>query len=653
LRALLPLAHPQIQVVDAADAQDAMQLVLDGRADAAAELQLFAHWRINDEGSGRLRTLATVAELPTQLQFAVSRELAGLVPLIDRALADIPADERQRLVRRWVAVDLAPRFPWRRHLPWLATAATALLLGAMATLWWMQRLRREVAQRRQAEARLRDVTRSVPGVVFQYISEPDGRLLQRYFSEGVADFLGEAVASAPSVFDAVLQRSSPEDAQRLSAARIASVTSGVPFKQTCRYDDPQRGTRWLHCEAVSRTLDGGRTAWTGVLVDVTGERALQGQLLDAVQSKNLFVASASHELRAPLQVITLALQRLGQGPLEEGQRQLWRMAHDASDALVLLIDDVLDLARLESGRLRLQPVPVVLAGLLGQIVEQHQLAAERRGLRLRLQLAPGLPERASLDAMRLRQLLANLIGNAIKYTPAGDVTVVAQLVDGGAGLQLAVRDTGIGIAAERQHALFEPFETLHLPGQPVVDRSTGLGLAICKRLVDAMGGHIGLRSQPGQGTEVHVWLPMTAVAVHDAPPGALLLVDDDPVSRLLMATMLRAEGFTVLEAADAMTALALWHLQPLAAVISDRHMPDLDGPTLLATVRDEARARGLAPPRAVLCTGDDAWGDSGTRGGPGPAVDLVLRKPVQVATLTAALGQLGVLAPLAANRVEA
>jgi two-component system sensor histidine kinase EvgS len=649
LRELLRSRYPDIRVVDASSDEQAMQMVVDGQADAAVEPKLSAHLRINSDPQGRLRPVATVSELPGQVQFAVARELAPLVPLIDRALADIPGAEKDRLLRRWVAVDLEPRFPWRRHLPWMLTAATALLLGVLATLWWMRRLKREVAQRRQAEQRLRDVTRSVPGVVFQYISEPDGRLLQRYFSEGVAAFLGDEVAGAASVFDAVLQRSSAEDVQRLLAARSASLASGAPFKQTCRYDDPRHGLRWLHCEAVSRALPAGRTAWTGVLVDVTGERALQGQLLDAVQAKNLFVASASHELRAPLQVITLALQRLGLGALDDAQRHVWRLANDASDALLLLIDDVLDLARLESGRLRLQPVPVVLATLLAQIVEQHQLAAERGGLRLSLVLAPGLPARLSLDALRLRQLLANLVGNAIKYTPAGEVTVAAAMADAGTGLRLTVRDTGIGIDADRQHALFEPFETLHTPGQPVADRSTGLGLAICKRLVDAMGGQVSLRSSPGQGTEVQVWLPMTAVAADTAPAGALLLVDDDPVSRLLMATLLRSEGFLVEEAADAQAALALWRGMPLAAVISDRHMAGTDGPALLAAIRREAQASGRPLPRCLLCTGDDQFTDPT----PPPAIDLVLRKPVQLATLTAALAQLGVLAPLAGGAVLA
>ena len=524
------------------------------------------------------------------------------------------------MMRRWVAVDVVPGFPWRRWLPLMVTAGVALLLLAAASAWWMRRLSKEVAQRRQAEQRLLAVANSLPGVVFQYIASADGKLLQRYVSDAVDTFLGPGLRNVPSLFEAVALRAPAPQAARLRAARAECLATRQPFKQTAHYNHPLHGPRWLHCEAVARTLDGGRIAWTGYVVDVSSERALQAELVDAVQAKNLFVASASHELRAPLQAITLALARLGQGPLDEAQRLLWQMAQQASGTLVQLIDDVLDLAHYESGRLTLQPASVALAPLLQQIVEPHRLAAQARGLVLQLQLSPALPAQASLDALRLRQLLANLVGNAVKYTPAGQVLVSAVLdgetaasaADGatpvGNGwLRLTVQDTGVGIAPERQPLLFTPFSSAQaLAGLPAGERSHGLGLAICKRLAEAMQGEISLRSQPGQGTEVVVRLPLlapaataippepAAPAAADGPAGLVLLVDDDALSRLLLAELLRSAGYRVAEAADAAEALAQWRSQPVAAVISDRHMPGDDGPTLLQRIADEARAAGRA-----------------------------------------------------------
>ena len=198
-----------------------------------------------------------------------------------------------------------------------------------------------------------------------------------------------------------------------------------------------------------------------------------------------------------------------------------------------------------------------------------------------------------------------------------------------------------------------------LPADPAfgAERSNGLGLAICKRLVLAMHGSIHLRSTPGAGTQVQVLLPLPALSSPaQLPPdssaapqataqhGTVLLVDDDPVSRQLMAEMLRLAGHVVAEAAEAQAALACWQQQPLAAVITDRHMPGMDGPSLLRQITADAAATGRPCPRRLLCTGDT------DPAGVGDA-DRVLVKPVSAALLVSALAALGVLpAPGASGR---
>ena len=669
LREFLASRYPAIQIVDAPPGPGAMDMVVSRQADAAVEAKLYANLRINQDNDGVLRQAAKVDEIPAQFHFAASRAAAELIPLINRALADIAPAEHERLYRRWVAVDIRPGFAWRRFAPLLLAAGATLLLLAAASIWWMRRLAREVRSRSAAEQRLRDVTNSLPGVVFQSVRDAAGQVQQVYRSDAVAAFLGPGLQPGVDLADLVLQRMPPEQASSLRSAWATSLHTGQAFKQTFQYLAPgeaqQTGAarngaaasppapRWLHCEITARPAAPGLTAWTGYLIDVSGERALQAQLLDAVQAKNLFVASASHELRAPLQTIGLALHRLGAGPLDAVQRQCWQVAQAASHTLVQLIDDVLDLSRFEAGEVRLQTAPLALAPLLGQIVEQHRLAADARGLQLALQLAPGLPEQVQLDALRLRQLLANLIGNALKFTVQGGVTVLARLQPD--GLALTVQDTGVGIAAEQQHRLFEPFGALQR-GAPALtalaaaadgtERSTGLGLAICKRLVQAMHGSIQLHSSPGVGTQVQVLLPLpplqaglaheTAWPQGTARHGTVLLVDDDPVSRQLMAEMLLHAGYVVLQADDALAALACWRTQALAAVISDRHMPGMDGPTLLRQIGAEASASGRPCPRRLLCTGDTELTDAGD-------ADRVLAKPVSLALLRSALDTLGVL----------
>lgn len=521
LRELLAQRYRDITVVDARSGDEAMDLVARGLADAAVEVKLFAHMRVNGDPGGRLRTLGPVDQLPAQFRFAVSREATTLLPLIDRALGDIPPEERERLTRRWVAIDFAPAFPWRRYLPLAVTLGTALLLLVGLTVWWMRRLASEVRVRRAAEERL----------------------------------------------------------------------------------------------------------------------------LDAMQAQNLFVASASHELRAPLQAVTLALQRLGETPLASTQQRLWRTAADSSTSLVQLIDDVLDLSRLQAGRMVLHPAPLDLRALLTQLVENHRLAAEARGLQLLLQWDEQLQRHLMLDGLRLRQLLVNLLSNAVKYTREGTVTLVArseQHADSQV-LVLRVQDTGVGIPPERQHALFQPFETFHPPGQAPAEGSTGLGLAICKRLVDAMGGQITLDSAPGRGTEVCVRLPMPAAAEAPAPrpartvpPGAVLLVDDDEVSRVLMADAFRSLGALVLEAGSLAAAGEAAAHGPLALVISDRHLPDGDGLALLRGLAERPAAAGAGVPRLVLCSGSEPEAEASLAG-----IDEVLRKPVTAETLARQLSCLG------------
>ncbi|MBP6902526.1 MAG: transporter substrate-binding domain-containing protein [Burkholderiaceae bacterium] len=654
LRERLARDHPQIQVVEAPPGTGAMDLVAAGQADAAVDVKLFANLRIHRDNDGLLRTVAQVDELPAQFHFATSQAAQGLLPLIDRALADIGPDERSRLLRRWVAVDLEPAFPWQRHRAWLLTAGLALLLLAAASAWWMRRLSREVQVRRQAEQRLKDVTDHLPGVVFQVIAGADGRKEQRYLSATADEFLGPGISSSPSVLAALAARLPADEAAELRRVRAEAVAQQRPIKLTWRQPDARSGVgeRWLHAQIGVRALDDGRSAWTGYIVDVSSERALQARLLDAVQAKNLFVASASHELRGPLQAVVLALQRLADGPLDAGQRRACGIAQDSAAALVQLVDDVLDLARAEAGRLQLRAQPVDLRALLAQIVDNHRLAADSRGLALRLQVDPALPPGVSLDPLRLRQLLVNLVGNAIKYTPAGSVEVSAQRrqqADGQPRLELAVRDTGIGIDPARAGALFEPFGTLHAPGDAPAEGSHGLGLAICKRLAEAMGGRIALDSTPGQGTTLTLDLPLQAVdlpapaapaAAATVPVaqqhGLVLLVDDDEITRMLMAELLQRDGWQVQELGAAAPALARWReLGPggVAAVVSDHQMPGGDGLDLLHGLAAEQAQRPAAQrSRLVLCSGSLPVADAGAHG-----LDAVLHKPVSAEALRAAL----------------
>ena len=656
LRPLLTSRYPDIRAVEVADGREALDAVADRRADAAVEVKLFANLRINGDNDDRLRTVAVVDEVPAQFHFGALRSGQRLLGLVDRALADIPEAEMLRMQRRWVAVDLSPAFPWRRWAPLIATLATALLAGAAATTWWLRRLSREVAARRRSEQRLRDIAATMPGVAFRHVFSADGsQLVAGWVSSRADDLLG-------------LPRVPRGDGQTL-LARLAAhlpaaerdalvldeqhcLAAGERLRRTVPYDHPDGQRRWLTCEAVRTEAEHGLRAWTGYVIDTSLEHELQTQLVDAAQARNLLLASASHELRAPAHTLALALQALPDQGLGPTQDAALRIARDAVDTLSQLLGDVLDAARLDGAPLRLQPRDFDLRDLLQRVTEGAAATAASKGLDFHCSVDPALPACLHMDPLRLRQVVVNLLSNAFKYTAAGRVELRVERREGHtlepAMLALCISDTGPGIAPELQGRLFTPFATAaDRDHTPPGEGSSGLGLVISRQLCERMGGRLELQSPPGQGTQATVLLPLCeAVATPTVPArhGVLLLCDDDDTSRLLLLHLLQARGYRVEQTDRAETALERCRRGDVAALITDLQMPGLGGLGLLQALRRQQAAEGSGGPTMpalLVCSGDGA-GHPGATDTTGLA-DARLTKPVDLAALVQALTALGVV----------
>lgn len=654
LRPLLASRYPDIALVDVADGREAMDAVADRRADAAVEVKLFANLRINGDNDDRLRTVAVVDEVPAQFHFATLQGGKALLGLVDRALADIPEAESLRMQRRWVAVDLSPPFPWRRWLPLMATAATALLALAAATVWWLRRLSKEVDRRRRSEQRLRDIGATVPGVAFRHVFSADGnQLVASWVSSRATDLLGLPPVARGTRGDrqTLLARLA---AQLPLAERDALVrdeqrclVGGERLRRSVPYDHPDGRRLWLTCEAVRTEAEHGLRAWTGYVIDNSHERELQNQLIEAAQSRNLVLASASHELRAPTHTLALALQALPPGGLGPANDSALRIARDAVDTLTQLLGDVLDAARLDGAPLRIHPRDFDPRDLMHRLAEGAAATAASKGLAFDCQIDPALPARVHLDPLRLRQVVVNLLSNAFKYTPAGHVSLRADLCPdpalGPPWLAVSVTDTGPGIAAERQGRLFTPFvAAADAPSQPPGEGSSGLGLAISRQLCERMGGRLDLHSELEQGTCVTAWLPLAeapTAAAAPARPGCVLLCDDDDTSRLLLAHLLRSRGFGVEEADSAELALDRCEQGGVAALITDLQMPGLGGVGLLRALRD-GDPQGSSRPALLVCSGDGADEPGATD--TGALADARLSKPVDLDALLQQLAALGV-----------
>jgi two-component system, NarL family, sensor histidine kinase EvgS len=639
LRPVIAQRYPEIRVLDARNGNEAMDMVARGDADAAVEIKVVANLRINSDPSSRLRAAGEVSELSAQFSFATMGNPAALMPLVDRALDDVSPAERERMLRRWVAVDLDPPFPWRRYLPVLLVGLAALATLAGGTAWWMRRLAREVRARRRSDEQLDDLGRTIPGVVFRHVMDEHGKLKRSFYSSGTGNFLGVQPERGQTVLDLLEPRVPPEQAQAARRSRTESLRSGAPFKSTCAYTHPAGHEMWLRTEAVCGRSREGDTVWTGYVVDVTAQHELQERLAQEAQQRHVLLASASHELRAPTHTLTLALQTMPPDAVHESAAHLLRIATDAARTLSQLLDDVLDVARFEAGRTELHPQDFDLRLLIEPLREAYAGALAGKQLGFECTVAEDVPQMVYLDPLRLKQVLTNLLSNALKYTARGGVAfhVKALAREGDVPLlEFVVQDTGAGIPAHLQQRLFQPFASA-----PTAPGSTGLGLSICQRLMQLMGGTIDIDSEPGRGTRARITLPSSARPLSAVPlraSGGALVCDDDPVCRMLMTEVLAQAGHRVEAVGEAQEALKRWRHGDVRLLITDLTMPGLDGLSLIDAIRAEETGH-LDRTAIIVCSGSLA-----------PAVDpaasagrhdAFLTKPLDMDTLSKALQTLG------------
>jgi PAS domain S-box-containing protein len=346
------------------------------------------------------------------------------------------------------------------------------------------------------------------------------------------------------------------------------------------------------------------------------ERTLQEknvELQHASDMKSVFLATMSHELRTPLNGMLGMLELLSLSRLNGEQRETLEIARVSGRGLVRLIDDVLDHAKIEAGKLEIRLEPMSVTQLLRRVLHSHRSIASSRNLVLTQSADPRISPWLMADPLRVLQILDNLVSNALKFTAAGTVEIRAELLGRENGIdtiRLAVKDSGIGIDAEAQTRLFRPFEqaganTARMYG------GTGLGLSITRRLAEMMGGSVDLKSVPDAGTTVGVTLSLSIgeaqsdalefEASHHVPilvdnQGAgprVLAVDDHPTNRELLARQIETLGLQVITAADGQDALMLWEAGGIDLVVTDCNMPQMDGYGLARAIREAELCNGL------------------------------------------------------------
>lgn len=320
-------------------------------------------------------------------------------------------------------------------------------------------------------------------------------------------------------------------------------------------------------------------------IDQLDSALVEAQAAD--KTKSLFLANMSHEIRTPMNGVMGMTQAMYGTRLDEEQKLYLDAINSSSKSLLLIIDDLLDLSKVESGKLSLNIKPFRTLDWVNDIHNVVDPLFENRDTSLTTEVEPSLPAVLQGDATRLFQVTVNLLTNAAKFTPRGEVflRVGGQMLEGERyQLQITVKDSGIGMAQSKLASIFDAFQQLSETRSS--KEGVGLGLAICKRLSELMGGDIRVESSPGEGSCFTFEVPLPVVALHQAPipepaprPQALkiLLVDDDRINRLAASTLLGQHGHQVVEAEQGRQALQRLESEDFDIMLLDIHMPEMDG----------------------------------------------------------------------------
>ena len=376
----------------------------------------------------------------------------------------------------------------------------------------------------------------------------------------------------------------------------------------------------------------------------------------ATRAKSDFLACMSHDIRTPMNAILGMSDILSESELNSEQKHFVRILRSAGETLLNLINDILDFSKIEAGQLRLESIGFRLRELVSDTVEIASIRAKEKGLAIRTDISPDVPDAILGDPTRLRQILINLIGNATKFTDKGEVSVCVVCENNSAdsvALRFSVTDTGIGIPVEKQAALFQKFMQVDSTTTRKYG-GTGLGLAICRQLVEMMGGRIWVESVAGKGSTFHFTLPTTrdqaSVPATQLPPAKkesadalpavpmhILLADDSPENRLLILTYLKKTPHSVEPCENGKVALELFKTRAWDLVLMDMQMPEMDGYSATREIRKWENERGQKPTPIIALTANALAEDEGKSQEAGCTGHAT--KPIRKATLLDIIAQ--------------
>ena len=503
--------------------------------------------------------------------------------------------------------------------------------------------------------RLLDIADQAPGIVFEFARDPEGALSARFVSNGVLEATGVPRQRITEDFRHFLDALQPDDRARMAAALEASATDRSTLRETLCIRHAEDGEqRWLFVNALPRKLPDGTTLWRGFFTDISEQKRLQAELLQArdtarvaEQTKADFLANMSHEIRTPMNAIIGMTHLALQAEPPPKQLNYLTKIDNAAKSLLGIINDILDFSKIEAGKLSVESIDFTLHELLENLSDLVGQKAQDKGLEFSFKLDAEVPDHLVGDPLRIGQVLTNFCTNAIKFTDSGKVSVAISVLerDKDVLLHFSVRDSGIGLTREQKASLFRVFQQADSSTTRKYG-GTGLGLSISKRLVELMGGEIGVNSEPGRGSQF--WFKLKLGVQDNAQPLAhaeasilagkrVLVVDDNSSAREILAalasslqldvttTALPAEALSLLQQADGEV--------PYDVVLLDWKLPMISGAETARRIRHDLPLK--MQPKIIMVTAygrEEVLQDLGAL-----EVDGLLMKPVNGSTLLDAL----------------
>ena len=676
-------AFPFLDLVRANNELVSLRMLSLGEVDATVMDMASASHIIQTEGIGNLRVAGDTG-FSYSLSLASRKDWPVLNRILEKGLAGITMKESEAIRRNWITLEQAPvvgKSLWIGILTILALAVIAITVVTIGnrTLHRLVakqtgEMHQELAERRRIEAILQETNAYLENLL-DYANAPiivwDPQFRITRFNHAFEVLTGRREEEVVGQSLTVLFP--PEDIEH-SMVLISKTLTGERWETVdIRIQHRDGSVRTLLWNSATLFTPDGMTPQATIAQgqDITERKRAETELLQAKEAavaanraKSRFLANMSHELRTPMNGVLGMIQLAQSRPLDDQQRHCLDLACTSGRALVRILNDILDLTRIEERKLSLQHVSFPVRKCVSDAVDMLHPEAVRKGLLLTTSVAEGVPETVAGDQVRLKQVLTNLVGNAVKFTEQGIVTV--RITPDPHGLTFSVTDTGIGIPADKQDILFQPFsqvddtDTRRYGG-------TGLGLAISREIVELMGGTITLASAIGQGSSFSFTIPLAPpplegrgekndlptfdsaldrlerggttaqMPLREGEAPRILIVEDDPTNRALVHMALAQKHYLTESASNGLQAVDKWEKGAYDLIIMDVQMPVMDGIAAARAIREKEREQGGHIPILAMTAhaydDDEAWCLAS-------GMDAYLAKPVDLTEVIELVGKM-------------